>query len=139
MFFGVPSKEKYWNVNSSHSKASLAGVLIASSVIIYLLTPMIAGLFPNVDRRGPKVFWIEHHQLFCTLSHELVYHEKPRPFLSERAWFYGLEGKVDCWSETMEAVRQFEERVDERAILVLRHWMSTNAKGSTNGDIPKSE
>lgn len=100
---------------------------------------MIAGLFPEVDRRGPKIFWVEHHELLCALSHRFVYDRKPRPYLRERAWFYGLEGKPDKWIEANNAVRSFEEEVNETTLLALRQSVWRDEKGRSPVLIAKSE
>jgi hypothetical protein len=99
-------------------------------LVLYLIAPLIAGVFRDGDRRGPKIFWIEHHQLLFTLAYEFVYDEKPRPPAAERAWFYGLEGKPDMRYETRQAVRRFFDEVDEGALLTFRQslWRDGNAR-----------
>jgi hypothetical protein len=72
-------------------------IAVAALVFTYLLTPFVAGLIATYDRRGPKIFWIEHHELFYMFGYYLAGHQyqdgKPRVPLRERAWFYGMEGK----------------------------------------------
>jgi len=108
-------------------------------LIIYLLAPLIAGFFRDVDRRGPKIFWIEHHELLCTLAHQFIYDEKPRPFLRERAWFYGLKGKPYTRLDVHNAIHSFEEQMDETAVLAFRQSVWREGKSSSNEAIARSE
>ena len=60
-------------------------------VILYLVFPVIAGLFAIGDRDGPKIYPESYHTMLYMISYEAVREEKPRqnPFL-ERPWFYGF-------------------------------------------------
>ena len=65
---------------------------------IYALTPFVAGLLNTYDRRGPKLFVEDHHELLYTIGYYMAGHHhhdgKPRvPFMQERSWFYGIQGE----------------------------------------------
>lgn len=65
-------------------------------VMIYALTPFIAGLLKTHDRRGPKIFFQGHHELFYTFGYYMAGHHKydgkPRVPMQEQSWFYGVDG-----------------------------------------------
>lgn len=68
-------------------------------VWIYVTAPFVAGLLATYDPRGPKIYAREHHELLYKCGYYQAghhYHDgKPRaPFMRERSWFYGIEGKL---------------------------------------------
>lgn len=68
--------------------------LILLSGILYLLFPMVAGLFAIGDRDGPKIYPKGYHATLYMVSYEAVRNEKPREnFLYERPWCYGFPRK----------------------------------------------
>jgi hypothetical protein len=68
--------------------------LLALAVFLYLLFPMVTGLFGIGDRDGPKIYPSSYHSILYMESYEIVRNEKPRsdPWL-ERPWFYGFPRK----------------------------------------------
>jgi hypothetical protein len=70
------------------------GKVIALTVILYLLFPLVAGLFGIGDRDGPKIYPSSYHTVLYMITYEEVRSEKPRenPFY-ERPWFYGFPRK----------------------------------------------
>lgn len=72
-------------------------ILATGLALAYVFTPFVAGLIGTYDRRGPKVFWVEHHEFLYIFGYYLAGHQyhdgKPRIPPRERAWFYGMEGK----------------------------------------------
>jgi hypothetical protein len=72
-------------------------ILVIGLVLVYVFTPFVAGLIGTHDRRGPKIFWVEHHELLYMIgfpfTHDRAHYGTPKEPLSERAWFYGMEGK----------------------------------------------
>lgn len=126
-------------MNSPLTKRSVLWGLLTAILILYWFAPIIAGLFPDVDRRGPKIFWIEHHELLCTLAHEFVYDVKPRPSLSERAWFYGLKGKPYVRLDLYDAIRDFEEKAGESSFLALRQSAKKGGQSRLGITIARSE
>lgn len=73
------------------------GILVVGLASLYVFTPFVAGLIGAYDPRGPRIFWVEHHELFYILGYAFTHDEnkygKPKDPLTERAWFYGMEGK----------------------------------------------
>jgi hypothetical protein len=62
-------------------------------VLVYALTPFVAGLVGTYDRRGPKIFAESHHELLYMTGYSLFHDDKPRvPYMRERSWFYGVAG-----------------------------------------------
>ena len=47
-------------------------------ISVYLITPFFAGLFGTYDRRGPKIFWEEHHELLYQIGYGFFHDDKPR-------------------------------------------------------------
>ena len=72
-------------------------IAVAGLVLVYLFTPFVAGLIGTYDPRGPKIFWVEHHDLLYRIgypfTHDYMHYGKPKDPLRERAWLYGMEGK----------------------------------------------
>ena len=69
-------------------------ILAVGLVFVYALTPFVAGLIGTYDRRGPKIFWVEHHDILYRIGYSFTHNDKPRvPYMLERAWFYGMVGK----------------------------------------------
>jgi len=72
-------------------------ILATGLVLAYVVTPFVAGLVKTYDRRGPKIFWEEHHEFLYMFGYYLAGHQyqdgKPRVPPTERAWFYGLKGE----------------------------------------------
>ena len=81
-------------MNTKRKKLAMLAVGLA---LVYVLTPFVAGLIGTDDRRGPKIFLVEHHEFLYMFGYCLVGHQnhdgKPRVPPRERAWFYGLAGK----------------------------------------------
>lgn len=71
-------------------------VATLSVVGLYCLTPFVAGFLNTTDRRGPKLFWVRHHEPLYTFGYYMAGHHhrdgKPREPYSQRSWFYGIEG-----------------------------------------------
>ena len=67
--------------------------IIAGIVLIYIFTPLVAGMVGTYDRRGPKVFFEFHHEILYRIGYSFTHDDKPRVPLTERAWFYGLRGQ----------------------------------------------
>ena len=62
-------------------------------LLIYALTPFVAGVFGAYDRRGPKIFAESHHESLYRIGYALFHDDKPRvPYMRERSWFYGVAG-----------------------------------------------
>ena len=81
---------------STRSKKFLTAALFVAG--IYALTPFVAGVLKTYDRRGPKIFAERHHDILYRFGYYMAGHHhrdgKPRvPFMQERSWFYGVEGK----------------------------------------------
>ena len=75
-------------------------LVVAALVMVgvYATTPFVAGLLKTSDRRGPKIFVEAHHEILYTFGYYIAGHHhqdgKPRvPYMQERSWFYGVEGK----------------------------------------------
>ena len=63
-------------------------------VLIYVFTPFVAGIIGTFDRRGPKIFFQDHHELLYRIGYAMAGRGKPRvPYMLERPWFYGIEGE----------------------------------------------
>lgn len=60
-------------------------------VVLYLISPFLAGVLAFGDRDGPKFYLEGHHSLLYTIGYESVRDDKPRlnPCY-ERPLFYGL-------------------------------------------------
>jgi hypothetical protein len=67
-----------------------------------------------------------------------MYDEKPRPPFTERAWFYGLEGKPDMWFESRQTVKRFMNNVDENTLLAFRQSVWEERNGPFPVVIPKT-
>jgi len=81
---------------SSRSKKFAIATLAV--VGIYVLSPFVAGLLNTYDRRGPKIFLEDHHDLLYRFGYYMAGHHhhdgKPRvPYMQERSWFYGIQGE----------------------------------------------
>jgi hypothetical protein len=62
--------------------------LLALAVFLYLLFPIVAGLFAIGDRDGPRIYPSSYHTILYIDSYEMVRNEKPRQsLLFERPWF----------------------------------------------------
>lgn len=86
-----------------------------------MVAPIIAGILGIGDKRGPKVFWIKHHELLFTVAYEWVHDENARANISrERAWFYGFQGKANNWFVVKNRNASFEEQVGESTLLEFR-------------------
>jgi hypothetical protein len=76
------------------TKRKSVAMLVVGLVLVYVFTPFVAGLIGTYDRRGPKIFWEEHHEILYRIGYSFTHDDKPRvPFMLERAWFYGMVGK----------------------------------------------
>jgi hypothetical protein len=118
------------NMPSVYRKRHFIWKLVAGIFVLYLFAPMIAGVFHFGDRRGPKIFWKEHHQLLFTLAYEFVYDENARAnWAVERPWFYGLEGKPNPWYEAINAIRGYPRDFDEARLVLFRQLMWNEGKG----------
>lgn len=63
-------------------------------MILYLIFPVVAGVFAIGDRDGPKIYPEYYHAQMYMISYEAVRDEKPRQnFLFERPLFYGFPRK----------------------------------------------
>jgi hypothetical protein len=77
-----------------HTPRLRLGKLLALAIILYLLFPLVAGLFAIGDRDGPRLYPSSYHTSLYMISYEAVRNEKPRQnLLSDRPWFYGLPRK----------------------------------------------
>lgn len=74
---------------------SALGQFLAGILIVYFCFPFVAGIFKFYDRRGPKIYFAAHHELFYRFGYSFVSNEKPRvPFNRQRSWFYGMKGEA---------------------------------------------
>lgn len=64
--------------------------LIVLIVFSYLVFPLLAGIFDlGGDRRGPRVFWIEHHEPLFRLGYHIARGSEPViPVGRDREWWY---------------------------------------------------
>lgn len=68
-------------------------IAILSIVLIYAITPFVACIIGTSDRRGPKIYAVEHHDILYRIGYKMAGRGKPRvPFMQERHWFYGVQG-----------------------------------------------
>ncbi len=108
-------------------------------LIIYLLAPLVAGTFPDGDRRGPRIYWIEYHELLFTFSHEFLYGQKPRPLPWGRGWFYGMKGKEDRRLMLLPIYQSFEQKVPQVDILAARDIAFEKSKGKFPMLMPRAQ
>lgn len=75
--------------------------VVAISVSIYLLLPVLAGVFAIGNRWGPKVYYLELHQILYTVGWEIGSHQGSKPRVGywwkkvNRPVFYGLHSDND--------------------------------------------
>ena len=102
---------------SNQRKRIIAGILIA--VVVYALTPFVAGLVGTYDLRGPKIFFTEHHVLLYRIGDAFIPRSpdrdgKPRvPYMRERSWFYGIEGKPTPKRDIAKEIEEYERRAKQ--------------------------
>lgn len=71
--------------------------------MLYLLFPIIAGLFSIGERGGPKIYFESYHSILYGISYELTHEDKARASLYyERPIFYGFTGKKTKYYYEME-------------------------------------
>jgi len=77
-----------------HTRRKRFVIAVVVVALIYVITPFVAGLVGTYDRRGPKVFAEDHHEILYRVGYSLFHYDKPRvPYKQERSWFYGIQGE----------------------------------------------
>lgn len=78
-------------------------ILITISIVImfYAIGPIIAAILNYPDRRGPKVYPRQYHEMMYIFTYSMFSNgEKARiPFDRDRSWFYGLERPINHRSD----------------------------------------
>jgi len=87
------------------------GIATLAVVGIYAFTPFVAGLIGTYDRRGPKIFVEDHHEILYRIGYSMAGRGKPRvPFMQDRSWFYGIPGERTPERQVREKLQSLSQQ-----------------------------
>ena len=88
----------------------------AAAIALYLIMPIVAGIFEIGNRWGPKIYPIWLHETLYMIAWEMSSHEGGKPRIGVwyreeyRPWFYGMYSRNDDPDFISQGIEEFKKK-----------------------------